>query len=261
MEMDEARMITVVGWLWRDLHCRTQYAAEHVVTWASMIERNLTIPHRFLVLTDDPKGVRAALSRGKVKNVAVEQLWADGRKIGTPNWPREYPQCWVRLKAFDESMRALAGDRFVSIDLDCVVVGSLNAILSRKEDFLIIRREKIRPADEGNLYQGSMWLMRTGSRARVWREFKGVSSLEQMQRDGADMRYFMTDQGWILYKLGADEAGWTIRDGVFGWPWLEARGMAETPPAIARIVFFQGKEKPWSIAWTKVPGWIRENYR
>lgn len=247
-------MLTVVGWLWSSSTCAAKYKAEHVNVWARMIGRNLTIPHRFVLITDQTAGAYD-------RNVEVVELWDEWRDLRNPNWNAEKPNCYVRLKAFSKEAREIVGDRFVSIDLDCVVVGSLDAILSRGEDFVIIRREKIRAADEENPYQASMWLMKTGARARVWQEFKGVGSLEQMQRDGADARYFMTDQGWILYKLGVNEAGWTIRDGVFGWPWLEAQGSADKLPATARIVFFQGKEKPWSIAWTKVPAWVTENYR
>src|SRR5689334_1685231 len=103
-------MLTIVGWLWRDPDYAVQYKPAHANIWARMIHRNLTLPHRFVVFTDRPDAYFDPL-------ITPIPLWSDWRDLKKDNWPTN---CYVRLKVFSEEMRGILGDRFVSIDLDCV---------------------------------------------------------------------------------------------------------------------------------------------
>jgi len=201
-----------------------------------MLDRNITIPHRFVVFTDN---INAPFDH----EIEPYPLWKDFHllKTHTVRWRREFPQCYVRLRAFsrEKEMRAILGPRYVSIDLDCVVLGNLDAILSRNEDFLIYRKPILVSADRENPYNGSMWMMDTGARPEVWEDFKGESSLLEMPKD---LRFHTTDQGWMLHKLGLDEKGWGMDDGVFSWKYLSEKAMR--PPENAKIIFFHGKLKP-----------------
>lgn len=242
-------MLTIVGWLWHDELCRNQYLPEHVDNWARMIHRNLNMPHRFVLVTDHIQAKFCSL-------VEKIRLWEDWRNIRCAHWREEFPQCWVRLKAFSRQARELFGERFVSIDLDCVVTGNLDGILGRTEDFVICRRPAIKQ-DAINVYQASMWMMTAGAREKVWTDFAGVPSLEQITQEYPPeiaAHYLATDQGWMLYKLGPDEAFWNMTDGVFFWPWLKQYGRDVDLPYNARIVFFQGTEKPWSL--DNPPPWM-----
>jgi hypothetical protein len=227
--------LTIVGWLWRNEKYPVQYTPEHANVWARMIHRNLTLPHRFVLMTDQPDREFDSL-------IQPERLWDDWRSLRHP-WGDRRPHCYVRLKAFSEEVAAIFGPRLVSVDLDCVVVGDLDPLFSRTEDFLIMRRQVVHPQDKHNTYQGSMWMMSTGVRACVWHDFKGEESI------AAAKKYIGTDQAWIRYKLGPNEAGWSQTDGVYGWPRVngEARWRKEQPEG-ARIVFFYGGDKPWVIA-------------
>ena len=241
-------MLTIVGWLWRDKHCRNQYFPEHANAWARAIHRNLTLPHRFVLLTDKPKWKFDPL-------IEKIPLWDDWRNVRSEAWREEFPQCLVRLKAFSRDMRAILGDRFVSIDLDCSVVGNLDAILGRTEDFLICLRPL--PRRSVNIYQARMWMMNAGARENVWLDFKGAKSLRKIAQEFAPevaRHYLATDQGWLLYKLGRHEAGWKANDGVYFWPWLKETGRDQDLPKNARIVFFPGMEKPWMAEST--PYWM-----
>lgn len=243
-------MLTIVGWLWRDEVCRTQYTEGDVNLWAHMIHRNLTIPHRFIVLTDFPAPNFDRLIRGK-------RLWDDHREVRIDGWRREFPQCWVRLKIFSKEMAEMLGERFVSIDLDCLVTGNLDAILAREEDFLIYHRPILLSEDRNDPYQASMFMMNAGCRSKVWEDFHGQKSLEELaQLPGA--KYFLkTDQGWILYKLGREEKGWSMEDGIYSWPWMQHKRIAR-PPENAKIIFFHGKNKAGDYDWIN---WIRERYQ
>lgn len=228
-------MLTVVGWLWRDVEAKHGYQPGHVDTWARMIHRHLrSTPHRFVVMTDTP-GERFS------ELVTPVELWPDWRELRREiHWPLGRPNCYTRLKAFSEEARALFGDRFVSIDLDCIVMDDLDPLFDRPEDFLICHRPQTRGRPVHNLYQGSMWYMLTGARPEVWLDFKGEESIR------AAAAYLGTDQAWINYRLGLGEAGWTWQDGVAAWPEIVAdnRWLYAPPPGL-RIIFFHGDQKPW----------------
>jgi len=231
----------IVGWLWKG--ARNIYGPEHANTWARMIHRNLTIPHRFVIFTDFDESEFCRL-------IEPLPLWDDWRNLVNPAWGVNHPTCYVRLKAFSRefgavlSPRSLAPIRFVSIDLDCVVLGNLDSLFSRDEDFLIYHRPlTMTPFDTINCYQASMWMMTAGARASVWEQFRGAESVHKARQ------YLGTDQGWMRHILGPDEPGWDIQDGVYGWPQLRDNyNYRNSPPPGAKIVFFYGKQKPWEIA-------------
>lgn len=254
MAVQEAKL-TIVGWLWRDKRCRTQYMPEHADTWARMLHRNVTIPHRFVLLTDRMKNRYDSL-------IEPMSLWDDWRDVRCKLWPKQYPQCWLRLKAFSKEMRSILGEKFVSIDLDCVVTGSLDAVLSRNGDFRICHRPPTEPLNGANPYQGSMWMMTTGSRAGVWEKFRGSESFDYiLNRYPPDVakKYLATDQGWMLYALGPYERGWDRLSGVYFWPWLKANKLTDQLPENAKIVFFQGQQKPWNLE--ERPEWVKQHYQ
>lgn len=219
-------MLTIVGWLWHTE--KPRYTAAHVRTWARMIHAYTTIPHRFVLMTDRPDGDYGPL-------VEPFLLWDDWKTLKNPYWSPEKQHCYVRLKAFSKEVEPIFGKRFVSIDLDLIVLGDLDPLFTRTEDFLILRRRHRVP------YNGSMWMMKTGCRDFVWRDFKGESSIL------AAKDYVGSDQAWLCHRLGPREKGWDTTDGVYGWTKLRHLGVfSEAPPKNARIVFFYGGQKPWN---------------
>lgn len=216
-----------------------------------MIHRNLTLPHRFVLLTDEPDAAYNPL-------IEPVKLWTDHAALISPRVGEGKPNCYVKLKAFSEKVRPIVGDRFVSIDLDCVVTGNLDAILGREEDFVIWRRAPLEPSFQCGVYQSSMWMLKTGSRRRVWNDFHGKESLRALvDKPGAD-NFLLTDQGWILYKLGENEATWGMEDGVYDWRWLKQTRRERDLPENAKIVFFPGTSKPWNIR--KAPEWVSQRH-
>lgn len=232
-------MITIVGWLWQQEKCAVHYEIEHANVWARMIHRNLTAPHRIVIMTDYPE------KRWKEFDETIEPkvLWPDWRDLKTPRWKDDKPQCYVRLKAFSEEAIQYFGPRFASVDLDCVVTDNLDPIFVRKEPFLIWHRPIIyRNRPTFNDYVGSLWLMTAGAKREVWEDFKGIESVE-LAKD-----YLGSDQAWIRYRLGPGEPGWTEKDGVYSFvTHVKGNPLAygPSPPPGSRIIFFQGGEKPW----------------
>jgi len=221
-------MLTIVGFLWRDPLYSGRFEPESANIWARMIHRNLSMPHRFVLMTDYPDAKYDPL-------IEPVKLWDDWRELRHPRW--EGPHCYLRLKAFSEEVRPIFGDRFVSIDLDCLFLDYLDPLFEREEDFVIVHRDGDKPEKERNKYQGGMWMMNTGARRQVWDDFRGLESIKAAEFMG-------TDQAWIRHKLGPNEAGWTKNDGVVNWSNVKGDGRWRfQAPKRTRIIFFRGEDQ------------------
>ena len=248
-------MLTILGWLWKNPNPEgPQYEPEHANVWARMIHRHLSLPHRFLVVTDTPEAEFDPL-------ITPIPLWDYWRDLKRPGLSEDLPQCFVRLFAWSAEFGDLLRRtfklppqdpaRFVSIDIDCLVLDDLEPLLGRTEEFLIYRRFSANKANNraaATYYQGSMWMMNAGARRTVWQNFHGLESVERI-----DPRRIGTDQAWICEVLGPDEPGWDLSDGVLSYQshiacpgsiWHDHRP-EEVPQFPARIVFFQGPVNPW----------------
>lgn len=148
-------------------------------------------------------------------------------------------------------MREIIGPRFVSVDLDCAIIDRMEPVWDRPEDF-VIWESRIKAMQ----YNGSMWMMDAGSRAQVYDKFIPTESPRLARRAG----YLGSDQAWINYVLGGNEAVWTRKDGVYNFR-LDLRHMNWALPADARIVFFCGNVDPWSQFAQDHAPWVLEHYR
>jgi hypothetical protein len=240
-------MLTIVGCLWQNETYHSRYSAEQANVWARMIHRHLSIPHRFVLFTDQPDA-------GYDPLIEPHLIWKDYLFLGNPHWRPDFPQCYARLKLFsrDPELCAILGPRFVSIDLDCVVTGNLDKILGRREEFLMYRHPVQYQHDKVQPYNCSLWMMDTGCRPRVWEDFRGEASLKPFYGKPKLEHFLQTDQGWMCYKLGTKEKGWAMKDGIYMFSWIIRANVKL--PADAKMVIFNGRHKPWDL------GWIASNY-
>jgi hypothetical protein len=86
-------------------------------------------------------------------------------------------------------------------------------------------------------------LCRTGARPQFWRDFDTKRFWRQREhyKMPNGRRPHGTDQAWLTVCAGQGENTIGRRDGVYQWRTL--RGVV---PENAQILFFSGKEKPWS---------------
>lgn len=212
--MDELAVIT---WRWG-----RKYGDEYVERLKAGLERHLRQPYRFAVFAPE----------------------ADDEYL------TKVPGCFARLRMFDPAWQAKHGmtGRIVCIDLDCVVTGPLDPLFDRSESFVILHGgNAVNPCP----YNGSMMMLRAGSRPDVWKDFS-------LKRAGeVPFHEFPDDQGWLAHKI-PDAAGWKVgaESGVYafqkpGWPTGEAL------PADARLVVFPGWRDPSRFAHLD---WIKENW-
>jgi len=231
-------MLTVLTWYWVQPGGRATYLPHHVRIWGDMVRRHLSMPHRLAVVTDIP---------GDYGDLTVIAPPRDFEHVRIPTWgeDRGLPQCIRRIAMFAPEAGERFGERFVSMDMDCVISGSLDPLFDRPEDFIMYRGTSgARP------YNGSMIMMTAGARAQVYTDFTPEGAIE------AGQRFVGSDQAWISHKLGWGEATWGPEDGVL---WYGSQYNAGVDPK--RLMFFPGTPKPWTLAESGRDLYVSEHYR
>lgn len=255
-------MISVVTFKWKPKPgYRSNFMSGHVNVLRRMVARHYQKPHRFLCITDDPKGLD--------KEIEAIPLWDDHASIPNPTWP-DGPSCYRRLKVFSKEFEAIAGPRFVCMDIDMVITADLSPIFDRTEPFLVFKTHL------PNIpVCGSMFMMDAGSQSFVWEQFDPKTSPALASRAGCRG----SDQGWLTYCYRGLDAipGWGEKEGVYSYMQLapklnlKRRGygafqhrvtLPKGPlPPDARIVVFTGKPDPWDHLAREQSPWIDEHYR
>lgn len=232
--------VTVIGWKWNQPGHRFPYLAGHANAMDWMLRRHCSIPYRFVLITDDPAGVECE----------TYPLWDDHAEMVNACGDH-LPSCYRRLRLFSREMRKLFGPKVVSVDLDAAIVGDPGPVWDRPESFL---GWAVPGTHHERVFNGSMFLMRTGAHADVWERFDPAVSPAVALHAG----YLGSDQAWMSYRLAATEAGWTQADGVHSY-FRELQHRSDLPPG-ARVVFFEGKRKPWHAKVRARHPWVAEHY-
>lgn len=227
-------MLTAMTHLWAQPGGRTRYTAEHVNIWADMVDRHLSLDHELACVTDMPDGIDP-----RIRIIAPP---GDFDSVRIPTWGEHMPQCLRRLSMFrPDAAEVYGAGRFVNMDLDCVISGSLDPLFDRDDDIVLYRGTTMaRP------YNGSMVMLKAGTRVKVFDQFTPEGAIE------AGQRYLGSDQAWISHVLGEGEATWGVDDGVHAWGSSWNRGEP-------RLTFFLTKEKPWQFAEAGEP-FVMEHY-
>lgn len=248
-------MLDVVCFKWKPApYYRSKFSATSVNVLASMVARNYKKPHRFNCITDDPKGIN--------ENIRIIPLWNDHSHLISA-YGSKNPSCYRRLKVFSAEAEQIIGPRFVTVDLDVVITNDLSPLWDRPEDFVIWK--SVTPA---TYYNGSMLLLKAGTRKSVWEDFHPVKSIQATRAK----RQFGSDQAWISLKLGPNETTWAEEDGVYSWRLhidgslnkntnrYENKVKSRDLPPNARIVMFHGADDPWESKAQSIK-WVRENWK
>jgi hypothetical protein len=226
--------ITVLTWLWSQPQGRTKYTAEHVNIWADMARRNLSLPHKLACVTNTPAGIDPSIE--------IIEPPRDFEAVRIPTWIESRPQCLRRLAMFRPDAAEIFGERFVCMDLDCVIGGSLDSFFDTDADF------KMTPGTRSTRpYNGSMMLLTAGARPQVYEQFTQEGAAK------AGELFVGSDQAWISHILGPGEQVWGLEDGLawYGRP----------KPKDMKLMFFPCAAKPWEIAMVGRNSWIAQNYR
>lgn len=236
-------MLDVITWKWRPQgRYRSLFLSEHVNVLCSMFGRNYRKPFRFSCITDDPRGLAPHIRPLPLSKALTH--------LKNPSF-RDGPNCYPRLWAFSEEAKEVIGPRFLSLDIDVVITKDLTPILDRTEDFIIWG-----DTAPSTWYNGSMWMMTAGTRKHVWEDFDPHRS--PMLANAAGQRG--SDQGWISYKLGPNEATWTTDDGIYSFRNHIMKRPRYELPENARLVVFHGAHDPWDRKAQR-QGWVKKHWK
>lgn len=236
-------MVAIVCWKWNpipdvpNVKKKITYTADHVNALHEMVERNVTLPHRFICVTDDPEGIDP--------KIEIVPLWDDLRKHGG---------CFTRLVCFKKDFK-LFGEKFLSMDLDCVVVGNIDHLLAREEDFVIWGPDDCDMARRSVDYCGSLWFLRAGTNSEVYDTFDpSVWTLNKHGRytGGTDQRQITK-----VFK-GRKVATFSQKDGIYNF--LPDVQPTRRLKRNACIVFFNGLYAPDDPGMARHYKFIREFY-
>ena len=233
-------MLTVLTFLWNDPDRVRDYSFnhDHVRILQSMVKRNLSIPHRFICVTDDT-----------IQDVETVPLEWDKHVPGT---------CFIRLMMRKPGWaESIGATRILSLDLDMVLVNSIDPLVERKEDCVFWHNPNF-PQPKRAFYQTSIQLFDAGARPELWTEFDPKKTVRWVNR-----RFGGAEQAWVSERLHWQEAYWDHRDGIYGagrlgdWNSGTQCGL----PDNARIVSFPGNREPSQLEVQAKHPWIAEHYR
>ena len=101
----------------------TKFSSEYVNCLYKMVEKNLTIPHRFVCFTDDSEGILE-----EIETRALPEL----NDAGLPE------KAWKKLGLFTNQLADLEGEALF-LDLDVVIRDNINCFFEQEGEFFIIK--------------------------------------------------------------------------------------------------------------------------
>jgi hypothetical protein len=254
--------LTVLCYLWGNRKYR-DYGPEHVNVLTSMVRRHLPREHRFVCITDDASGFDA--------NVETIPFTYAAWKLQGVLSPEgiQYPSCYARLWNFSEEAREILGERVLLLDIDVVIKGNINGLVDHDEDFVGWRPNTVWGNEQR--FAGGAYLLRTGSRTKVWDDF--IANPLEAQRRAHAAGYRGSDQAWISYCLGKTEKCWQSNlmappEEFHSYDWKQKapyttwqakpKNLQWYHPPEHPVIQFCGHTKPWQLL--DVP-WIAEHWR
>lgn len=235
-------MLAVGCYLWSDpqwKHSGTfRYTPDHVRRLCRGVKANLTVPHEFICITDQPHAFDADPD---IRAVPIDK---HTHVPGTE---------FVKLMTFHPNGREIFGDVMLQLDLDTIVLGKIDHLVNRSNDIVVWRNPARlpyhKPVKAGRpYYNGSVILHRCGTLPELWRSFD--ASKPPAVRD---------TQVWMSNFLGPDAPYWDGHDGIFRLARDDTpgSGVSGTLPWNACIVTFVGSEhKPWLPAVRAANPWL-----
>lgn len=233
-------MLTCVAWKWG-----RKYTRDHVARLQSMLSRHLTVPHRLVCLTDQPRD----LPPGVIPAKLPKPLPFDGK-------------CLRRMWLYSSAAGRL-GDRLFQIDLDVVITDTIDPIVNRPEPFVIWKSDS--NWKDKWAYNATVMLITPGAKDDVWQQWaanpRGV--FDAAERDGWGPKV-NSDQAIACYLMKDQSVPvWTEADGIRAFRVFAGKhgDRGEVLPEGTRIVSFHGPRDPSIPDLQQKAPWITAHWR
>lgn len=220
---------------------RRKYGPHHIEVLRNSMARHLTVPHRFLCITDRP-----------------EQLPGDIETASLDKTTYMEKTRFAKLMLFRRDIAdILGGDRILYSDIDNVVVGDMNPVVDRDEP-LVLYRNPNWPQKRRARFNTSMILLSAGCRPDL---YENIDLNKDPQR--LRLKSGGTDQAWISEQVDHNNPYWDRTHGVYNAMRLKDlpdSGIELDLPDDARIVFFPGNRNPSEPETQERWPWIKEHW-
>ena len=230
--------LTVATYFWNDPARASRgysFNHDHVRILRNMVERNLTLPHRFVCVTDD-----------KIEGIETVPL----------DWNKHVPgTIFMRLMQHNPKIASILGKRILSLDLDIVITRNIDHIAGRTEDIVLWRNPNF-PQPRRAFYQSSVQLFNVGARPQLWNEFDPRETPKWV-----NWRFGGAEQAWISERLEWDEAYFDASHGIYGAGRLGGNGVYSELPENACIVSFPGAREPGQKEVQEKHPWVARLYK
>jgi len=201
-----------------------KFGSDYVNSLYEMVEKNLTIPHRFVCFTDKPDGIN--------KGVEIRPL-PELNDEGLPE------KAWKKLGLFTDKLADLEGDALF-LDLDIVIINNIDCFFKKEGEFNIIKDWDFKNDIIGN------------SSVFRFKVKKYPDIIENFYKEGADIRKrYKNEQAFLSYQmhnkgiLNYWDESWCVsfkRNCLRPFPlnfFMEAK-----EPKSAKILIFHGRPNP-----------------
>lgn len=228
----EAKSINIICMKWG-----TKFGADYVNRLYSMVQRHLTRPHRFVCFTDDSNGVLDG----------VECL-----PLPPMDLPPGKERGWRKLSTFQAPLADLEGTTMF-LDLDVVIVGSLDEFFDYPGEFLIIHDWLRKGSIEGN---SSVYRFEANAHPEVFHYF--VENIDKVKANFRHEQAYLSHKMHELKLLKYWPAEWCVsfkRSCLLPFP----QNLWKVPqiPDNARVVVFHGNPNPEDAIRGRIRGWFR----
>ncbi len=213
-------MVNIICMKWGD-----KFPPLYVNRLYAMVEKNLTIPFRFVCFTEKSNGIRA--------EVEIQPLPELDLPKGIPE------RGWRKLTVFAKQFGGLEGATLF-LDLDVVIVDNIDELFSVDGEFLIIKDHKRRHRLEGN---SSVFRFEIGKHSDILDYF--INNFEKVRSEVRHEQAYLSKQ---MHKKGILKFWQTSWMPSFKYhcapnlliSWFKA----PTIPDNAKIIIFHGLPNP-----------------
>lgn len=191
----------------------------------AMVSRNLSSPFRFVCFTENGDGIR--------EEVEIQPLPELDLAEGLPE------RGWRKLTVFAENFGGLTGPTLF-LDLDVVVVGSLDSFFEQPGEFLICHDSHQPAKMEGN---SSVFRFEIGKYPEVLEYF--TSHFEQVRSEVRHEQAYLSREIKKISKLQFWPNEWVPSFKYQCAPsWIKSWFQAPSVPKDARVILFHGLPNP-----------------
>jgi len=213
-------MVNIICMKWGN-----KFPANYVNRLYGMVERNLSLPFRFVCFTEDGNDIRDEV---EIQPLPELDLPAKAPERG-----------WRKLTVFKKDFGGLSG-KTLFLDLDVVIVDSLDKFFTYPGDFLIAHDKKNPKKIEGN---SSVFRFEIGQYSQILSYFE--TNAEQVKQEVRHEQAYLSREIHKLGKLEYWPDEWVPSFKYRCCPsWLKSWLQAPFIPDGAKIILFHGLPNP-----------------